>query len=248
MKKYVLQGVIALFVIGVVAALFFRERAEERAERGGFEKLLTLQNRCPEPIPENRLKEFLGQFEVAKSDVEQDPDRFNSWMRLGLLKHTFCDWEGARDIWEYASVLRPKNSLSFGNLGSLYADKLNDPVRAEANYLKAIENEEAFQALVKGVENPPPVNATYYVGLHELYRYKFPDDPQKQAAAVEVLLRGIRFVPTAIDLKKVLASYYRDIGNIEEAIKWFEEVLKQTPENGAVKAEVQRLKSLPKQT
>ena len=91
----------------------------------------------PAQIKENTVKEI----ERLKALLKQDSNLFNEWLDLGMLYKSFDDYEGAREAWEYASVIRPVNSLSFGNLGVLYGYYLKNPVLAEKNYLKAIEND-----------------------------------------------------------------------------------------------------------
>lgn len=197
-------------------------------------------NHCAE-MPADRLTEFTGTFEANRKVLERDPDAFNSWYTAGLMKKFVCDYEGARDIWEHAGQLRPKNSISFGALGNLYGFFLNDKVKAEANYLKAIENEEAFKELQR--ENKAPaytVNIQYYRDLHETYRAQGTD---RGADAIGVLQRGLRVEPKSSDLMVLLASYYRDSGNLPEAIRWFEESLTITPNNEPVIKEIARLRA-----
>ena len=78
-------------------------------------------------------------FEAA---IKQNSDDFASWMNLGIYRKSIDDYEGARQAWEYAGLIRPGNSLSFGNLGFLYGYLLKEPIKAEKNYLTAIENDE----------------------------------------------------------------------------------------------------------
>lgn len=109
------------------------------------------------PIPDlNRPLVFPGGYSVDKAAqveeqidivvafLKEDPNRFSEWMTLALLLKSIEDYEGAREAWEYASAMRPGNALSFANLGMLYGYYLNNPLKAEANFLHSIENEPRF--------------------------------------------------------------------------------------------------------
>ncbi|OGZ09189.1 MAG: hypothetical protein A3D67_01630 [Candidatus Lloydbacteria bacterium RIFCSPHIGHO2_02_FULL_51_22] len=109
------------------------------------------------PVPDlNRPLVFPGGYaaERAAQVTEQvvtivailkaSDNRFNEWMDLAMLRKSIEDYDGAREIWEYVGAIRPGNSLSFANLGMLYGYYLNNPLKAEANLLHAIENEPRF--------------------------------------------------------------------------------------------------------
>lgn len=91
------------------------------------------------------------QINDLKVALRGDSGALSSWIELGLLWKSIGDYEGARQAWEYASVIRPKNFLSFRNLGVLYGYYLNEPAKAEKNFLQAIENDpnmtEGYQLL-----------------------------------------------------------------------------------------------------
>lgn len=89
-------------------------------------------------------KEITGQVAILAGALKVDSNRFNEWLDLGMLRKSIEDYEGAREAWEYASAIRPGNSLSFVNLGMLYGYYLREPLKAEANLLHAIENEPRF--------------------------------------------------------------------------------------------------------
>src|SRR3989344_2866132 len=55
------------------------------------------------------------------------------------------------------------------------------------------------------------------------------------------LVDGLNYNPDSHDLMTLLASYYRDNGNKEKAIEYFNKVLKLNPDNEAVKRELERL-------
>ncbi|MBI2049237.1 MAG: hypothetical protein HYT29_02290 [Parcubacteria group bacterium] len=89
-------------------------------------------------------EEITGQIAILVDALKTDSNRFNEWIDLGMLRKSIEDYGGAREAWEYASAIRPGNSLSFVNLGMLYGYYLREPLKAEANLLHAIENEPRF--------------------------------------------------------------------------------------------------------
>ena len=59
-----------------------------------------------------------------------------NWLVLGVYRKMIGDYESAKEVWEYASAIRPQNSVSFNNLGELYAYYLKDNAKAEKIILK----------------------------------------------------------------------------------------------------------------
>ena len=99
----------------------------------------------PIKIPENtpiKIKEqTLAEISRIMGLLKQDSNLFNEWSDLGLVMKSIDDYVWARDAWEYAVFLRPKDSLVFTNLANLYGYYLKEPEKAEKNYLKSIEND-----------------------------------------------------------------------------------------------------------
>lgn len=112
----------------------------------------------------------------------------DGWLDLGLLRKLIGDYEGARAAWEYAGILAPKNSISFGNLGVLYGYYLKDSVSAEKNYLKAIENDPALPDL--------------YMRAADFY-LEVMNNPQK---AQIILEKGAKAIPEDMALKSALEN------------------------------------------
>ena len=91
--------------------------------------------------PEEQKEKISSQIKDILALLKQDASLFNEWLDLGLLRKAIGDYGGAREAWEYASAIRPQNSLSFSNLGVLYGYYLGNAALAEKNYLKGIEND-----------------------------------------------------------------------------------------------------------
>lgn len=148
----------------------------------------------------------------------------DDWIALGGIKKFFNDYEGTRDVWEYAGVLYPNNALSFANLGSLYGFYLGDNIKAELNFKKALTND--------------PYQSTYYINLADFYKNVY---IEKKSEAVSTLLQGMSVIKD-INLVLSLATYYRDVGDKVNALKYYEEVLKIQPNTVGIQDEINRLK------
>lgn len=148
----------------------------------------------------------------------------DDWIAVGVIKKSFNDYEGARDAWEYAGVLYPANGLSFANLGNLYGFYLHDNEKAELNFKKAIQND-LYQP-------------GYYLSLADFYKTV---DVAKKSEASKVLLEGMSVIKD-VNLILALASYYRGVGDKTNAIKYYQEVLKISPDQAGVREEIDKLK------
>lgn len=135
------------------------------------------------PDTREKMRQDIGNLITL---LKGDSANFNAWMDLAFLRHTTDDYEGARQAWEYASLLRPKNSLSYSNLGNLYGYYLGDAVSAERNLLQALEND--------------PKNIYVYIQTYRFY-LEVAKDSGKARAAIE---KGVTENPTDQDLKKIL--------------------------------------------
>lgn len=143
-----------------------------------------------------RLRAEIKEFVI---NLEKNSTSFQDWIDLGLAYKQLGDYEGARDAWEYVSLLYPKNIVSFGNLGDLYANFLKDYAKAEARYKTAIKNK--------------PNDVYLYGNLFDLYKmYK-----QEAGNGEAVLKDGIAKNSNELSLPIMLARYYRDAGRTEEA-------------------------------
>lgn len=168
------------------------------------------------------LYRAIGNYGAA---VKENADYFNGWLELGLLKKVIGDFEGARDAWEYAGVIRPQNSVSFSNLGELYWRYLPDFPRSEMNFRTAIAKN--------------PADVMVYVSLSHLYLYSYTG---KFDRADEVIVEGLTVNPDNIDLLKALARVYEVQKDYAHAIKTWERVLAGEPNNTDVAATITALK------
>lgn len=174
---------------------------------------------------ESDKQEIYRSLQNFGKTVKEKPDFFNGWIQLGLLKKTIGDFEGARDAWGYANLLRPTNSLSFANLGELYWRYLHVYPEAEINFKVSIQND--------------PNDPGTYVSLSELYFYSL---KEKSDLADDILLQGLIVNPQSMDLTKALARLYEKSGQYAKSIEWWQKVLANDPKNSDLAAMIERLK------
>ena len=163
-------------------------------------------------------------FKALVRKINQEPDTLAFWIDLGLVKKVFEDWTGARDAWEYASLIRPKDSTSFANLGDLYWHFLPDFPKAEANFLKALENN--------------PKNPGLYKDLSDLYSFSY---KEKVGLADDILLKGLEKNPKSVALLAWLGNYYRDLGDAAKAREYYQKALEIEPLNDSIRRELNNL-------
>lgn len=123
--------------------------------------------------------------------AKESPEYIAAWLQTAILKKTIEDYEGARDIWIYVTIARPREATAFLNLGDLYTNYLKDYPKAEKNYQGAIKAE--------------PKNVMGYLGLSDLYIFFY---KEKAAQAEQVLKQGIAANPDDANLQKALVRLH----------------------------------------
>ncbi len=140
-------------------------------------------------------------YNTIQAELAADPKSFNAWVFMGNINLIVGNYQLAKEYWDYVSTVWPTNVASFNNLGDLYMGYLKDYPKAEAAFLKAIDN--------KGDDSNP------YKNLFTLYSetsYK-----PTNTAAEDILKRGIAAVPNSVDMQYQLAVYYKKLGRTEDA-------------------------------
>lgn len=150
--------------------------------------LLEYPKSFPNSIPPEAIEILKNKIKESIDILRNDPANFSVWNQLGLQKKAIEDYIGAEQAWEYAGLLQPQNSISFNNLGVLYAYYLHDNKKAEENFLKAIEN------------NPSEISL--YFRITDFYNNVLRDKEK----AIEVIQSGIKENPKSQKLKDLLAA------------------------------------------
>lgn len=89
-----------------------------------------------------------GLSTIAKTKMEniisllrRDPNNAVLWSELGLYRKEVGDYEGTKEVWEFALELQPQNAIFAENLGVLYGWYLGNPAKAEAMLLRSVKIE-----------------------------------------------------------------------------------------------------------
>lgn len=135
-------------------------------------------------LPEYVKKETIEKINALSNSLKKDYDSLEEWLEIGLLRKLIGDYDGARDAWEFAALIRPKDPVSRHNLGFIYWQNFKDYKKAEENYLKAIEN------------NSRDIGA--YIDLSNVYYFSLKDT----ARAKEILDKGLKNNPRNEEIKQ----------------------------------------------
>jgi len=118
--------------------------------------------------------------------LKNNPSLVDEWLSLGINRKMINDYEGAREAWEYVTILAPNDPVAFANLSDLYGYYLKDNIQAEKNYLQAIANGPGFP--------------NYYLRAASFY-VEVANDLQK---AREILIKGLATIPDETNMKNAL--------------------------------------------
>jgi tetratricopeptide (TPR) repeat protein len=141
-------------------------------------------------VPEDYINNYKKELAEIKNSLSEDPTSVDDWLRVGIIKKFFNNYEGAKDVWEYAKLVNPRHSTAYFNLGGLYSGYLHDIDMAEENYLEAVEIDPTLPYL--------------YIGLAEFYRTFRPGSDDKIDA---LILKGLEVLPGDAALSKALEDY-----------------------------------------
>lgn len=209
--KTISTGIILILVLAGGAYLIYRDISNNRVDEAGY----TIEKLSPEeisvggdsdtgqsvniPVPDlNRMvinnkdlpPEAVAVVEknirALSEELNKNSDQLDLWLDLGIQRKIAGDYEGARDAWVYATLIRPTGSVAFHNLGDLYAYYLHDNTKAEQNFLKAIENS--------------PNDVYLYFKATEFYRDVLKDISSARA----IVERGITANPSSTELQSLL--------------------------------------------
>jgi len=139
-------------------------------------------------FPEDAKAIMEEKITLNRKTLTENPNLYESWIELGNQYKIVGDLPKAFEAWEYAGLLNPYNAVSFHNLGDVYGYYLNDPIKAEENFLKAIEN--------------APSDSFYYIQTSEFYRLVL----ENSTKAKDILEQGFEKNPDSPELKKALET------------------------------------------
>lgn len=228
----IIKIIIALILLAAAGFFVYQkftgnETADDELEKMK-QSILTEPKVNAADLPEDQKNKYLEQYAKARQElIQSNLDSLQGVNAVAQIKRMLGDIDGAITAWEYANIIRPKNSLSFSNLAALYHYDLKQYDKAEKNYLISIVND--------------PDDVPTIRNFFELYFYSLSDNVKAEA----LLLDSISNNPTAADLYSLTGKFYADAGNSEKAIEYYQKHLEIKPDNEAVRREVERLKNQP---
>jgi tetratricopeptide (TPR) repeat protein len=154
---------------------------------------------------------------AAEEKIEQNPSVTYNYVQAGFYWKSIADatkeemfYQRALDTYLSAIKNADKSSVVYTSAGNIYrVFKKSD--EAEEMYRKSLEM--------------TPGEAELYIRIVELYRYDMNKNPEDILAVYEEGFKRI-LSPTPLLVNK--ATYLRDIGRKDEAIKIFEDLFEQT--------------------
>lgn len=160
------------------------------------------------------LKQYQERLEDYKAGALSDKlgGQVKGWLGLAGLRKIAKDYEGAEEALLMASKLDPKSIVCFAKLANLYHYFLQDYSKAEEAYLKSLEN------------NARDVNT--YIEVSNLYRLKL----NNMSRAEDMLFSGLEYNPDNFELVIALADFYKETGDRDNAITYFEKAIEILPE------------------
>ncbi len=237
-NKKTWQIIILLLIVLGVAYYFFngfylksRQKQASKTPQTALDRLFEFKV-ARQDLSQKQIEKYKKEFDKDVDLILANKDHFDfeAVNDIGRVKKILHDYEGARDAWEFLSLKRPKNSLSFFNLGNLYAEDLKDNQKAEENYLKCLKNS-------KGESG----NEQYYRAVVNFYTYYY---PTKKKQIEKILLNGLsqQEYKNNQNLLSLLATYYQNNGQPKKALEYWQKILKLDPGNTAVMEEIEKLK------
>lgn len=216
--RLILTVVVALAIAGGLGYYFYLQfNPPQLARQKEIKEITTLNLENKNDLTPELVEKIKAGFDKEAQILLANPDSVGAYwplLTIGSIKQQVADYAGAEQAWLLAVKLQPKAYPPYGNLGHLYFRYLQDYPRAEQAYLKAIENS--------------PQQALYYGELYQVYRYFYKNDT---SAAEDILIKGLAVNPDSIDLMMELAGYYKDTGEKQKAIEWFDKIIKLDAKN-----------------
>ncbi len=165
-------------------------------------------------------KQFTDQIKINKEDLSKNPDRYKkiaATMDMGLQWYNLREWDLAAKWWNRGLNIEPNNEIGWTNLGYAYVE-MKDYSDAEDAYNNAMKYARVGE--VGGC-----------LALGDLYKYSYTAKKNKE---ITILLKCLKKHKDNRDLIARAAGYYRDIGDVRNAIIYFDKLwsIEPTPEVG----------------
>ncbi|MFA5076234.1 MAG: tetratricopeptide repeat protein [Patescibacteria group bacterium] len=166
------------------------------------------------------------EYQEVVNKVQQDDQDVISVIELARLRDYGGDPDGSVKLYKKALDKKPNDTLAMSNLAGVYYS-IGEYDQAEELYLKIIQF------------NPKWLNT--YRDLADLYQYKM---PEKYTSLGPILLNGLAMNPdNQREFVAMLAVFYKDIDNLQEAIKYYEQLVVLDPNNVAAAEELAEVRA-----
>lgn len=141
-------------------------------------------------VPADQRADLQSEFAATQSALDKNPQDFNTWIQLGVIRKEAGDYTGAAADWSYMSALYPTNQVSNANLGDLYTNFIPDYPKAVAAFKAQLAND--------------PTDEYIYIDLYDLYTNQY---PQPTSSIVALLKQGLAAIPNDPQMTALLAKY-----------------------------------------
>ncbi len=169
---------------------------------------------------------FLTRIKEYEQKAKDNSTSADAWLQLGINQEALGAQAYAINSYKKAASINTKSFLPYLNLGNIYV-KMGEYSNAEQAYFRALQND--------------PIKVYLYRPLVELYEQHL---TQKKYKVVELLNAGLKEEPLYenAELLGMLAVYYKDAGDVANAIPVYERLVRADPTNDTAKEELAELK------
>jgi len=217
-KLWIGLGLALLLAVGGWYYFWIYQPDQQRTQSDNqFAQMVAFEVKDP-TIPRDVQDKYFETFDVARTYFtahQHDLLAYDALLKMGLIKQLVGDYTGAEQIFLYVYDLQTDGYILNGNLGHLYLYYLKDYPKAEKFYLKAISSARGNNLY------------SYYTEMYDLYHDGFKDPAKTQ----DLLKKALVAIPDSSNLANLAGSYYKSIGNILEARKYYELAQKINPKD-----------------
>lgn len=173
---------------------------------GQKESTQTLQEQASSKIADDKYSEAKP---ILEEIIKQDPENAKAWTDLGMCYFYLKDPQKAQEAFSAAVKYDPNSSSLYNLLGNAQRDTA-DLEGAKASYQKSIDlNKSQFNA---------------YINLSSLLY-----NQAKYDEAISVLIEGKTEIPKYMEIRYMLASFYKNLGQTANYNKEIKEILAINP-------------------
>jgi len=220
-----------LIVVGIATFYFINRPSQEGAILEGFENAVAefridyakLEEGAKDHPKGDELLSRIREREAWLNDDNPENDR-DAYELIAFDSRQLGDDAGSILGYRASISLFENNIFIWNNLGVAYQE-IGEYKKSETAYKKIIEIS--------------PGDVPNYRKLADLYLYNL---TEKEGDIPAVIEEGLQRVPDHPDLLSYLAVYYQNKGDKENAILYFERLLRITPLNQVVRDELNKLR------